>query len=174
MLTAGLRLVHSGELPLMTLLKAMSSAPAEILGLAGGTLRQGSPADVIVIDLDVPWVLDPAELKSKCKNTPFDEAQAAGPRGAHHRGRPHRVRIRLSAPARACDRSNAVKYRQIQNVVRSTRLGRDVDRSAALPIVAISATWVRFPKIADHLVADENPRNKKTRRGVPPGHVAYS
>src|SRR4029079_6836915 len=45
MLTAGLRLVHSGELPLLTLLKAMSSRPAEILGLAGGTLRQGSPAD---------------------------------------------------------------------------------------------------------------------------------
>src|SRR5215510_10388374 len=78
MLTAGLRLVHSGELALMTLLKAMSSAPAKILGLTGGTLRQGSPADVIVLDPDVPWVLDPAELKSKCKNTPFDEAKLEG------------------------------------------------------------------------------------------------
>ena len=78
MLTAGLRLVHSGELALMTLLKAMSSVPAKILGLAAGTLRQGSPADVIVLDPDVPWVLDPAELKSKCKNTPFDEAKLEG------------------------------------------------------------------------------------------------
>ena len=78
MLTAGLRLVHAGELALMTLLQAMSSAPAKILGLAGGTLRQGSPADVIVLDPDVPWVLDPAELKSKCKNTPFDEAKLEG------------------------------------------------------------------------------------------------
>jgi dihydroorotase len=78
MLAAGLRLVHSGELALMTLLKAMSSAPAKILGLAGGTLRQGSPADVIVLDPDVPWVLDPVELKSKCKNTPFDEAKLEG------------------------------------------------------------------------------------------------
>src|SRR5215470_1252346 len=78
MLAAGLRLVHSGELALMTLLKAMSSAPAKILGLAAGTLRQGSPADVIVLDPDVPWVLDPAELKSKCKNTPFDEAKLEG------------------------------------------------------------------------------------------------
>jgi dihydroorotase len=78
MLAAGLRLVHSGELALMTLLKAMSSAPAKILGLAGGTLRQGSPADVIVFDPDVPWVLDPVELKSKCKNTPFDEAKLEG------------------------------------------------------------------------------------------------
>jgi dihydroorotase len=78
MLAAGLRLVHSGELALMTLLKAMSSAPAKILGLAAGTLRQGSPADVIVLDPDVPWVLDPGELKSKCKNTPFDEAKLEG------------------------------------------------------------------------------------------------
>jgi dihydroorotase len=78
MLTAGLRLVHAGALPLMTLLKAMSTTPAEILGLPGGTLRPGSPADVIVVDLDVPWVLDPAELKSKCKNTPFDEARLTG------------------------------------------------------------------------------------------------
>ena len=78
MLAAGLRLVHSGELALMTLLKATSSAPAKILGLAAGTLRQGSPADVIVLDPDVPWVLDPGELKSKCKNTPFDEAKLEG------------------------------------------------------------------------------------------------
>jgi dihydroorotase len=78
MLTAGLRLVHAGEVPLTTLLKAMSSAPAKLLGLPGGTLGQGSPADVIVIDLDAPWVLDPLELKSKCKNTPFDEARLQG------------------------------------------------------------------------------------------------
>ncbi|HYS49637.1 MAG TPA: dihydroorotase [Xanthobacteraceae bacterium] len=78
MLTAGLRLVHNGELPLATLLKAMSTRPAELLGLPGGTLKSGAPADVIVIDLDVPWVLDPAMLKSKCKNTPFDEARLQG------------------------------------------------------------------------------------------------
>jgi dihydroorotase len=78
MLTAGLRLVHSGEITLPTLLRAMSTRPAELLGLPGGTLRSGAPADVIVVDLDMPWVLDPAELKSKCKNTPFDEARLTG------------------------------------------------------------------------------------------------
>ncbi|MEJ2374468.1 MAG: dihydroorotase [Pseudolabrys sp.] len=78
MLSAGLRLMHSGEIGLMTLLRAMSARPAELLGLAGGTLRSGAPADVIVFDLDMPWVLDPAELKSKCKNTPFDEARLTG------------------------------------------------------------------------------------------------
>jgi dihydroorotase len=78
MLSAGLRLMHSDEIGLMTLLRAMSARPAELLGLAGGTLRSGAPADVIVFDLDMPWVLDPAELKSKCKNTPFDEARLTG------------------------------------------------------------------------------------------------
>jgi len=78
MLTAGLRLVHNGEIELMTLLRATSTRPAELLGLPGGTLRSGAPADVIVIDPDLPWVLDPAELKSKCKNTPFDEARLSG------------------------------------------------------------------------------------------------
>jgi dihydroorotase len=78
MLSAGLRLVHNEELPLIALLRAMSTRPAELLGLPGGTLKNGAPADVIVIDADVPWVLDPAGLKSKCKNTPFDEARMQG------------------------------------------------------------------------------------------------
>ena len=78
MLTAGLRLVHSGKLGLMRLLRAMSTRPAELLGLPGGSLRSGAAADLIVIDPDLPWVLDPAELKSKCKNTPFDEARMTG------------------------------------------------------------------------------------------------
>jgi dihydroorotase len=78
MLAAGLRLVHNGDLKLVTLLKAMSTRPAELLGLPGGTLKPGAPADVIVADIDMPWVLDPGELKSKCKNTPFDEARLQG------------------------------------------------------------------------------------------------
>jgi len=78
MLTAGLRLVHSGEVKLPALLRAMSTRPAELLGLTGGTLKSGAPADVIVLDIDEPWLVDPNELKSKCKNTPFDEARMTG------------------------------------------------------------------------------------------------
>ncbi|OAF15381.1 dihydroorotase [Bradyrhizobium centrolobii] len=78
MLPAGLRLVHNGEMELTTLIRAMSTRPAELLGLPGGTLRPGAPADVIVIDPDTPWVVDPADLKSPCKNTPFDEARFTG------------------------------------------------------------------------------------------------
>jgi dihydroorotase len=78
MLAASLRLVHSGDITLPVLLRAMSTRPAELLGLPGGRLRPGSPADVVVFDPDAPWVLDRAELKSKCKNTPFDEARLQG------------------------------------------------------------------------------------------------
>jgi dihydroorotase len=78
MLSAGLRLIHNSELSLAAFLRATSTRPAELLGLPGGTLKNGAPADVIVIDADEPWVLDPAELKSKCKNTPFDEARMLG------------------------------------------------------------------------------------------------
>jgi dihydroorotase len=78
MLAASLRLVHSGDIALPVLLRAMSTRPAELLGLPGGTLRPGSPADVVVFDPDAPWVLDRVELKSKCKNTPFDEARLSG------------------------------------------------------------------------------------------------
>jgi dihydroorotase len=78
MLSAGLRLIHNGELSFTQLIRAMSTKPAELLGLPGGTLRPGAVADIIVIDADVPWVLDPADLKSQCKNTPFDEARFTG------------------------------------------------------------------------------------------------
>jgi dihydroorotase len=78
MLSAGLRLVHSGEISLLTLFRTMSLAPAKLLGLPSGTLKPGRPADVIVVDPDAPFVLDPTTLKSKCKNTPFDDARLQG------------------------------------------------------------------------------------------------
>ena len=78
MLSAGLRLVHAGDVTLPSLLRAMSTRPAQRLGIAGGTLANGAPADLIVIDTDVPWLVNPDELKSKCKNTPFDEARMTG------------------------------------------------------------------------------------------------
>jgi dihydroorotase len=78
MLAVGLRLVHDGSLPLLKLLHAMSTRPAELLDVPGGTLRPGAPADVILFDEDVPWVLDRTTLKSRCNNTPFDEARLSG------------------------------------------------------------------------------------------------
>jgi dihydroorotase len=78
MLPAALRLIHSGDMDWKTLIRAMSTRPAELLGLPGGSLRPGAPADVVVIDADTPWVLERNDLKSLCKNTPFDEARFSG------------------------------------------------------------------------------------------------
>ena len=78
MLAAGLRLVHAGELSLVKLLRAMSSRPAEIMGLRQGRLARGAPADMILFDPDEPFVLDPADLRSISKNTPFDGARLQG------------------------------------------------------------------------------------------------
>lgn len=78
MLSVGLRLVHAGEIGLLPLLRAMSTRPADILGLPQGRLAVGAPADLILFDPDEPYVLDPAKLHSLCKNTPFDEARLQG------------------------------------------------------------------------------------------------
>ncbi len=78
MLSASLRLVSAGAISLPRLLRAMTSRPAEILGLPQGRLSVGAPADLIRFDPDEPYVLDPRELHSRCRNTPFDEARLEG------------------------------------------------------------------------------------------------
>jgi dihydroorotase len=78
MLAAGMRLVEAGQIGLPRLFEAMSEAPARLLGLEAGRLAKGMPADLIAFDPDYPWVVDPAMLKSLCKNTPFDEARMSG------------------------------------------------------------------------------------------------
>ncbi len=78
MLAASLRLVSGGRLSLPRLFRAMSLRPAEILRLPAGRLSVGAPADVIRFDPDEPYVLDPAELHSRCRNTPFDAARLEG------------------------------------------------------------------------------------------------
>ncbi len=78
LLAAGLRLVHAGLLALPQLLRAMTCRPAEILRLPQGRLARGAPADLILFDPDEPFVLRKEDLKSRCKNTPFDEARLQG------------------------------------------------------------------------------------------------
>ena len=78
LLSAALRLVVAGQISLPKLLRALSTRPAEILGLDAGRLRVGAPADLIRFDPDEPYVLDPAKLRSRCRNTPFDEARLEG------------------------------------------------------------------------------------------------
>ena len=78
LLSAGLRLVHDGRISLSRLLRALSFQPAEILGLPSGRLERGAPADLILFDPDEPYVLDKRALRSRSKNSPFDEARLQG------------------------------------------------------------------------------------------------
>ncbi len=78
LLGAALRLYHNGDVELPQLLRALTANPARLLGLEGGRLAKGAPADLILIDLDTPWVVEPEHLRSKSKNTPFDGARLQG------------------------------------------------------------------------------------------------
>ena len=75
---AGLRLVHNGDLSLMRLVELMSTGPARVLSLDAGSLKPGKPADIVLADLEQPWVLDPAGLRSRSKNTAFEAARFSG------------------------------------------------------------------------------------------------
>ena len=66
-----LELVRAGVLPASALFTRMSTTPAAIFGLPGGTLADGAPADVTVIDPDLDWTCDAGSLRSRSRNTPF-------------------------------------------------------------------------------------------------------
>jgi dihydroorotase len=78
LLPAALQLYHNGAIALPPLLAAMTSRPAELLGLPGGRLVAGAPADLCLIDLEMPWRVDAQALASKSKNSPFDETVLQG------------------------------------------------------------------------------------------------
>jgi dihydroorotase len=78
MLAAALRLHHSGDVDLVTILRAMTSRPAEILGIEAGTLKVGAPADFILIDVDYPWQVKESDIRSRSRNTAFEGARLAG------------------------------------------------------------------------------------------------
>jgi dihydroorotase len=64
-------LVRTGLLSLSDLVARMSAVPARIFGLPGGTLAAGAPADLVVFDPGVEWIVRPEEFHSRSRNTPF-------------------------------------------------------------------------------------------------------
>lgn len=71
-------LVKSGVMSLCELMARMSSSPAKILGLEGGAIEEGAPADLVIADLAEKYVIDPAKFLSKGKNTPFKGFEVYG------------------------------------------------------------------------------------------------
>ena len=78
LLPAALRLVHSDEVGLMSVLRALTINPAKLLGLPSGRLAKGAPADLTLFDMNTPWVVDRDLLRSRSKNSPFDEQRIQG------------------------------------------------------------------------------------------------
>ena len=77
-LPLALSLVHEGLIGINRLVELMSCAPARILGVAGGRLAVGDPADITVIDPEKRFTFTAQESCSKGKNTPFDGWQFRG------------------------------------------------------------------------------------------------
>lgn len=78
LLAAALRLVNNGDVDLLTVARALSTRPADLLGLPGGRLTPGAPADIILVDPAMPWICDGEKLRSRSKNTPFEGARFEG------------------------------------------------------------------------------------------------
>jgi dihydroorotase len=66
-----LELARSGAVPLSRLIAALSSAPARVVGLPSPSLAEGTPADLVMIEPERSFVIEPARLRSKSHNTPF-------------------------------------------------------------------------------------------------------
>ncbi|MEP6591046.1 MAG: dihydroorotase [Gemmatimonadota bacterium] len=71
-------LVVPGLLSLSTLIERMSTAPARLWHLDGGSLRRGGVADLVVFDPAATWTVDPARFRSKSRNTPWGGEQLPG------------------------------------------------------------------------------------------------
>ncbi|MER9925831.1 dihydroorotase [Mesorhizobium sp. M0048] len=78
LLGAALRLYHNGDVMLLRLIETLSTAPARLFSLPGGTLKPGALADLALVDLDEPWVVTESGIRSRSKNTCFEGARLQG------------------------------------------------------------------------------------------------
>jgi dihydroorotase len=72
------KLLLPGHLDWPTAIARLSTNPAKILGINKGTLAIGADADVTIIDPDARWTVDPAQWRSKSRNTPFGGWELTG------------------------------------------------------------------------------------------------
>ena len=72
------RLVHQGRITLVRMVELLSVNPARVMNVPGGTLSEGAPADLTVLDPETTITVRAAALRSKSRNTPFDGWQLRG------------------------------------------------------------------------------------------------
>jgi dihydroorotase len=71
-LSLGLRLVYEGVLTISKFVEKMALNPARILGIDGGTLKAGAPADIVIVNVDKEFTVNAENFTSMGKNTPFE------------------------------------------------------------------------------------------------------
>ncbi|MCM1334888.1 MAG: dihydroorotase, partial [Eubacterium sp.] len=65
------QLYHTGRIGLIQIVKMMCETPRRLLGIEGGSLEAGEPADIAIVDLNEEWTVEPEKLHSRSKNTCF-------------------------------------------------------------------------------------------------------
>ena len=78
LLPLALELYHNNSLPLDKIVKCLTINPAKILKINKGTLKKGVDADICILDLEKPWIVKAADLKSKSKNTAVENRKLQG------------------------------------------------------------------------------------------------
>ena len=78
LLSVSLELYHNGHLSLLEVLKLVTSAPAGLMGLPAGSLKECAPADLVLFDPDEGWKVDADKLVGKAQNSPFDGRPVQG------------------------------------------------------------------------------------------------
>ena len=78
LLPLALELSHRGDVGLLDVLRVMTTAPAELLGLDAGAMRRGGPADLVLFDPDRPWKIEEKDFQSKSKNSAFEGRPVQG------------------------------------------------------------------------------------------------
>lgn len=78
LLSAGLSQVADGTLDLMKFLACLTINPANLLALPAGRIAEGAPGDIVLFDLNMPWICDSDMLVSNSNNTPFDDRRLTG------------------------------------------------------------------------------------------------
>lgn len=78
LLALSLNLVRDGVIGLPRLFELLSTNPAQILGLDGGRVEPGAPADLILLDPEAPWRVDSGRMRAAAGNTPFDKLPVQG------------------------------------------------------------------------------------------------
>jgi dihydroorotase len=73
--------VHNGQIPLPVLVDRLTAGPARVLGVEYSplaSLAPGTPADLVLFDPELEWMVDTAEFASKGRNTPLEGTKLKG------------------------------------------------------------------------------------------------